>query len=348
MLVERLRDWLAHPRPPAGLDLPTVQAPALDGLRAEVPAPEALTADALVEEYDRYLLSVAPRIERAPGEPARPGDVVEVALAAFQPDGEHLTPIPFTARDGVERIAGAEGPLRNLDEALIGAVLGDRIDVPVTFPDDWPVAGLRGLHVRMLARVQRITELQMPDPDDEDLLARLGVVLDMEELMQALRERWTEARSEALADEGRKRVLEALRARAPLQVPTELMERAIWERWAHEEGRILLDLDADEDDLELSLGAWAESKELAADVVRGAHVALVLRAIAERDGLTLERDDIDAALEDAADELDEEVDDLRAALRDDPTRAVAVANQAFHDKVVRHVMDQAEIIFLTP
>jgi trigger factor len=346
MLVDRLKDWLAHPRPPADLPLPQVEAPPLHDLRVKVPAPEDLTPDTLLQAYDAYLKSVAPRTVRADGEPSQAGDLLDVAMAAFQGSASDEA-IPFTAQDHVELVAGGPWVLPGLTEHLVGRLAGEVVDVPVRFPDDWPATGLRGVSASYRVRVRQITELHLPDPDDEDLLPKLGITLGMDELMQALQDRWIDERSDALAEEGQRRVLDLLRGRAPIAVPRALIEREIWERWAGNEGRVLLELGASEADLNTSFAAWLRSDELAADITRRMHVSLLLGAIAKRDGLTLERSDIDAVLESAAEVMDEDPELLREKLRDDPDRAASVANQAFHRKVVRHVLDRAQITFLT-
>lgn len=341
MLVDRLRAWLEHPRPPSDLALPTVEAPPLHDLRVRVPRGEELTQDVLLERYDTYLKAVAPRTVRETGQFARAGDVVVVAMAAFGGGGA----LPFTAQDGVELVADGPWVLPGITEHLVGRTVDEVVDVPVRFPEDWPAEKLRGETAIYRMRVRSITELHLPDPEDEELLPKLGIALSMDELMEALRDQWVEDESDALVAEARTRVLDLLRGRSPVQVPRELVEREIWERWAQNEGRVLLELGAGEADLNTSFAAWLRSSELAEDITRRIHISLLLGAIAARDGLTLEVEDVDAVVDEAADLLDEDVDDVRAQLKQDPDRLAAVMNQAFHQKVVQHVMDHAEVSF---
>ena len=118
---------------------------------------------------------------------------------------------------------GAGGAVPDLDHGLVGMEPHSARDIEVRFPDDHPMPSLAGRTARMHVEVRSVEEGVLPELD-ADFIRGFGVESgEFEDFRREVRsnlERELEAATAALT---RNRLLDALLARHPVDVPVALM-----------------------------------------------------------------------------------------------------------------------------
>ena len=338
MIIDSLKARLAGERPEP-IVLPDVEAPPLHDLVVVVPPlpPEReIDGERLMELYRDKLLAVAPRRRKETGEFAEPGDEVTLTAAFFH-EGKGLA---FTAIDRETYVAGEPCEAVGLGEGLVGCTYDEMASIRATFPEDHEAPWLRGVSGSWRVHVRAIDAVSQPDWNDPDL--------DVDALMAALHEEEVAAMALELRNEAVQATLDLLRRRSPMDIPRKAVEAEIFDRWAHHEGRILLELDAGESDLNLSLAAWLRDAKTYADVERRIHVSALLSAIAQRDGIQLTHEALHDAVDLAATQIGVPYEEAKAAVGADPEQRAVLEQSAFHLQLVDHVMEHARIRYLEP
>ncbi|MCA9488427.1 MAG: hypothetical protein KC621_00845 [Myxococcales bacterium] len=344
MLVEQVQAFLRSPDTLPQVTLPAIEAPSLEGVQVIVRGPPELDPDTLQQLYQQHLERIAPRRRLAVGEFAEPGDVVMVAMGVFTLEGAAL---PYTFQAPVELTAGGGWLLPEVPAALVGRTESELFDVPVVFPEDWPAAWLRGAQAVFRIRVRSIDRPDLPEADDPELLPKLGITLSLNGLMAALRDQWIEERSDELVAAAEHAALDELLGRVEIPVAEEAIEAQIWRYWARDEGSVILELEGHEADLHATLAAWLRSEDLRQQVGRAYRLAALLSAIARRSGIEVRAADLDVLIAEGAAGAGVDPDAAARAFREDPGQALLLADRALQRRIVRHVLDQAEVRIVT-
>ncbi len=112
--------------------------------------------DAMIDTLRQQRRSWAP-VERA----AQAGDMVLFEYAAQAEQVTH----PAQGRDRVGTILGSGAMSKELEDQLVGHVVGDEFDTDVTFPMDFRVAQLAGKQANVALKIIRVQESKLPDID---------------------------------------------------------------------------------------------------------------------------------------------------------------------------------------
>ncbi|MCB9685359.1 MAG: hypothetical protein H6735_09995 [Alphaproteobacteria bacterium] len=340
MLADQVQAFLKSPEALPQVTLPAIEAPSLEGVQVIVHGPPELDADTLQLLYQQHLERLAPRRRLAVGEFAEPGDVLMVAMGVFTLEGAAL---PFTFQAPVELTAGGGWLVAEVPAALVGRTEGELFEVPVVFPDDWPAPWLRGAHAVFRIRVRSVERLDLPDADDPQLLPKLGITLSLNGLMAALRDQWIEERSDELVAAAEHTALDELLGRVDIPIATEAVDAQIWRYWARDEGAVILELGGGEADLHATLASWLRSHDLRRQVERAYRLAALLSAIARRSGIEVRPQDLEVLIAEGAAGAGVDPDVAARAFREDPGQALLLADRALQRRIVRHVLDLAEV-----
>ncbi len=253
----------------------------------EVPAVAEADVDSTLEALRQRYAQLSDASDRE----ARAGDVVTAEL---------------TMRHG-EEVIGSPDQLQTLDlergellpgmaDQLIGARVGEPLELVLTLPQEYAREELRGEMVTISANVKQVQAKELP-PLDDNLAAIAGQGENLEQLRQYVREQLTlEARQEA--ERGQQaRVLEALVGLARVEVP---------------EPMIQAEIDRELRDLELGLQASgitveqllsSEGKSLEQfrgeqrqPAVERVQLELALEEVARREGLQVSDQELDQNL----------------------------------------------------
>jgi trigger factor len=267
--------------------------------------------------------------------PAQDGDVAAVKFTGTI-DGK---PFEGGSADRLPLVIGEGRMIAGWEEQLLGMRIGESKDFDVSFPDDYRVDDLRGKRAHFAVELLDLRERLLPEIDDE-FAKSVGEVQTLDELRAEIRDA-LEKRNEAEARHVfGDRVIEYATANATVELPEvmvaneiEIMRDELRARLAQQ--RIGLDQ-------YLALAKQSPEElgaELREPAARRVKTLLVLSAIAEREGIDANDQEIDA---EAADQLARYGDEpkLREYLTSRRGRSylrMTLRNQ----KLVEHLVERA-------
>lgn len=198
--------------------MPEITMPDLSKLKIERPTLEA-GEDDVNEALNNIADGNKPSIEVKDKRPAKSGDILLIDFVG-KIDGE---PFEGGSAEGHSLELGSNSFIPGFEEGLIGASVGDKLDVTVNFPDDYQAAHLAGKPAVFETTVHEMRE-QGEAKIDDDLGVRLGFA-DLEGLKDAVREQINGQHSTALRQVVKKNVLDALADGEEFDVPPSLLEQ---------------------------------------------------------------------------------------------------------------------------
>ena len=282
--------------------LPEVKLGDYSTIRVAV-EPEQITEERLNQEIERLRENYS-TLENTDRTTVQTGDFAVIDFEGYV-DGEAFQ---GGAGEGYTLEIGSGTFIPGFEEGLIGANLNETIDVKTTFPEDYRAEFLAGKEAIFKVTVKEIKAKKLPDFNDE--LAKEAGYESLEELKQTLEERLQEeAKRKAEADQREQIVKQAVEG-SELIVPEKLIERELDRSVANIKGRLEASGMSFEQYLEASQTTEesyrADLKPTAANNVK---TELVLNAISEKEGITVE-----------IDELRSEVGRLAVAVRQDASK----------------------------
>jgi trigger factor len=194
-------------------------------------------------------------------------------------------------------------------EALVGLEVGQTREASATFPKGHPQAGKTATFRFTLKGLKR----QIVPPLDDELAREVAGGPTLEALRNRIRtDLLASAKAEASRTE-RDQLVNALIERNPFAVPKAMVERGL-EAMLEGALRSLARGGVDPRTLNLDFDALrAEMRPRAEREVKG---ALLLEAIAAKEGLTVEPSEVDARIEQLAKEAEQPVSQVRKAFKD--------------------------------
>lgn len=265
--------------------------------------------------------------------PAAAGDFVVIDYLGSLPGEEGAEPVPFAGGEGRDQLVelGAGNLIPGFEEGLIGAGAGERRELSVTFPADYPAAELAGREASFAITVKEVKQKELPELDD-DFAVDAGFD-DLAELRQDIRSRLLEVDEARVQSEFRQAALDAAVAHAKVELTPELIgarAREMWERTLHSLSHRGISREA-----YLQIAGRAE-EEILADAQPEAERALrreaVITAVVAAEGIAPSDEDVLEAVRPTAEregvEPEQLVEDLRRAGRLEEVREDLAARQA--------------------
>jgi trigger factor len=199
---------------------PEIQLVPVEGQRIE--RPQVTIGD---EDIDRVLEQIRGQqahfhaVERA----AQVGDRIRMDFEGTI-DG---TPFSGNQGEGVEIELGAGRLLADFENALIGAMSGQSLEVPLTFPEDYPSAEVAGRTSQFNVSVNEVAEKHLPELDDA-LAAQVGVTEGgIEALRTRIRERLEAQAEQTVRTRVKEKMMDLLLTLHDVPVPSALVEQEI-------------------------------------------------------------------------------------------------------------------------
>jgi trigger factor len=252
---------------------------------AATKTPVAITEDAIEQTLQR-LRERAGKSEPVEGRPATDGDTVVVDLVRQDASGPDR-------HEGVSIEIGSKANPPGFDAHLVGVSPGEEKTFSIHFPEDYTVQEMAGTDVTYSVTVKEVRRRVLPDLDDE-------FAKDVGEFdsLSALRDRVrTDLQAEAEENASRQlrgEVLKQLAERITFELPASLLEREI-DRRLEEFARQLMQQNVDPRQAGIDWGQFREAQREPARA--GVASALVLDAIARREGLVVTEQEIDQEIE---------------------------------------------------
>ncbi len=116
--------------------------------------------------------------------------------------------------------------LSGLEEGLLGMRLGETKEISVTLPDDHGKADIAGKQATFTVTLKEIKKKELPDLNDE-FAQQFGDFETLDEMRTKLTEMRGQQEQERIATDLKVRVIDALIAKNPLEVPDSMVRRQV-------------------------------------------------------------------------------------------------------------------------
>lgn len=319
--------------------LPPVSPPSLEGLTVRLPTVDPVTGRDIHARFQELRRESAPRRALAPEEAIAEGDEVLLDVMGFA----RGRLIPFSARAGWWAPVEPEPLLPGLFEALVGAQVGDVVEVALTLPPDYPVEALREEPAHFVVEVKAANELLAPDEASAECLALLGRGATLDEVMLRIGVELQDARELEAQREVQERVLDLLVERSAVAVPAALVDEEIRRQWMEAERPVLLRREFSPEELQDALAGWWEDPLTRGEAERRLKVALVLGAVAARERIQPRAQDLERLCEGFAGTAGLTRAELKRVLTSSPVVAQRAHNLLLHFATVDHVLARVSL-----
>jgi trigger factor len=310
---------------------PSIEVPGYGGISVTVDRPE-VDEDQIAAQIDRMreLDATLADVER----PAQEGDTVRIDIAGTL-DGE---PEPGLTADDYSYKVGSGGITPEVDEALVGAKVGDILELAATHPDPEEE---RELQFRIL--VKSVQETVLPELTDE-WAAEASEFETVEALRASLADRMLRVRRAQASVAFREKVGEALADLVTDEVPEAMVQNEMGQRLQDLSMRVQAQGMRLEQYLAMT-GTDPEtfSQELKDTATRGVKVDLALRAVAEAEGLECTDEDLQEELDGVAARVGEDADAVREQL-ERAGQLSAVRSDIRKRKALEWLLDRTEVL----
>jgi trigger factor len=247
--------------------------------------PVAITEEAVDQMLER-LRERAAKSEPVENRPATDGDTVVVDLVRQDVSGPDR-------HEGVSIEIGSKANPPGFDSNLIGLTPGDEKTFTIHFPEDYTVKEMAGTDVDYSVTVKELRRRVLPELDDE-FAKDVGEFDSIAALRERVRNDLQAEAEENATRQLRGEVLKQLSERITFELPTSLLEREI-DRRLEEFARQLVQQNVDPREAGID---WAQFREAQREPARASVAsALVLDAIARREGLVVTEQEIDQEIE---------------------------------------------------
>lgn len=326
---------------------PEFALPDYVGLPTEVPPSEATD-----EEVDRVIEGM--RAERAEFKVAEraaaKGDYVKIAyegkidgkpVIEFAPDKEIYSKVPQTW----EEVEGStQGIIPGLGQHLAGVKTGDKKDVTITFPAEFPpVPALAGKTAVYAVEVLEIRERVLPPLDEEFFKAHRAT--DLESLREMIRGQLKRQKEAQNRSEQRRQVSDALAEKVDFSLPESLIDnetQSVLRQFIEENMR----RGVPQEEFEKGKKELFEGARKAA--AKRVKVQLILAKIAEAEKIQVNEQDIDQFIYREAMRTQQKPDKIVKSLTSDREQLQAVQQAIIFDKAIDFLVSKATVTTVQP
>lgn len=313
--------------------LPTVAAPALDGLKLEKLV--VAVSDAEVDEaVARIAAGQKSFTDAKKGKKAETGDQLIIDFTG------KLDGVEFEggkAEDAALEI-GSGRFIPGFEEQLVGAKAGEEKTITVTFPADYPADNLKGKDATFDIAVKAV-KVPGETKIDDDFAKSLGLE-GLEQLRGLLRGQLEQETAGLTRTQMKRALLDVLAAGHDFEVPPSMVEaefQQIWAQLTQEANR--------EDDPAAALKEIEDEKdEYRTIAVRRVRLGLLLSEIGQANGVDVTQQEMQMLIAQASQQYRAE-DRQRFVdyIQSEPLAAAQLRAPLYEDKVVDFLFDKAEV-----
>lgn len=264
--------------------LPKMALPEYKGLQIEVPLVPVPNEDDLLERISLLQLGVAQ--EQVIDRGIAWGD--RVYLDFLVKVGEQI--VPLSAKADYPVLIENELFFPGFAESLIGHQAGDRLEVRTHLPLDYAYPAWRGREAVYQLTIRRVCSLQIP-PLDAHFPALIHKGESVPELMQSLYDDILAENQLSWQDVVGELLMAKLVPKCEFDVPDALIDAENLSAWERLDLPALQAMGLDSFAIEQAKTTWMKFRNLREEAFWRVSGALVLRAIAMREGITLIREE---------------------------------------------------------
>ena len=224
-------------------------------------------------------------------------------------------PVEGSQKNGHLHKVGSNIPILGveLDAQLIGKTAGETLDIPQPYPSNHPDANLAGKTMVLKVTIDAVKEQKLPELDDE-FAKDCGDYETLESLKTAVTTQLENILKQNLEEGYKDQVIERLLQMHHFDIPEVLIERELQTlvrqklMKEHRQGHR-------EDDVEEPLRMQEEAKrlqqELQPEAKRRVKLSLILDAVAEKEGLHVSEEEVEAEVQKLATSLKLPVEEIQ-------------------------------------
>ena len=313
--------------------LPDVPPANIDGLKLER-LTVALDESAVDEQINRLASANKSWTDAKKGHAAANGDAVVIDFAGSV-DGT-----PFDGGTGTDMQVelGSGQLIPGFEEQLVGAKTGDKRDVNVTFPEDYPVENLKGKAAVFDVTVKAVKQAGEAKADDA-FAQQLGLK-DMDQLRGILRDQAEQELNGLTRTHMKRRLLDELAARHSFPVPESMVDaefQNIMHQLRHEASH--------EQDPQAALAELEkEADEYRTIAERRVRLGLLLSEIGAANGVEVSQREMNQLIGQAAAQYQgKDRERFLQYVQQEPMAAAQLRAPLYEDKVVDFLFSKADI-----
>jgi trigger factor len=299
---------------------------------------EKLVSDVTEAEVDEQVMKLAEQTrtysERGEGEAAEKDDQVQIDFVGSV-DGEEF---PGGKAEDFNLVLGSGQFIPGFEDQIVGAKAGEKRDVKVQFPADYPEAKLAGKDAVFVVTVKAVKKPDALEVND-DLAKKLGL-----DSLSTLRDRVRDQIKAEFARASRlhlkRRILDALDEAHSFSLPPTMVEGEFDQIWKavqaelEREGKTAADEGKTEDELKKEYHDIAE---------RRVRLGLVLARLGETNGVTIAPDEINRAIAMRARQFPGQEQQVFQFYSQNPQAMAEIRAPIFEDKVVDFIAELAQV-----
>src|SRR6185312_1277019 len=299
---------------------------------------EKLVSDVTQTEIDEAVMKLAEQTrgysDRAEGEAAEKDDQITIDFVGSV-DGEEFA---GGKAEGFNLVLGSGQFIPGFEDQLIGAKVGDKRDVKVKFPADYPEAKLADKDAVFAVTVHAVKKAD-PIEVNDDLAKKVGFN-NLGELNDRVKTQLKSDFSNASRLHLKRRILDALDAEHTFPLPPTMVEGefdAIWRAVQAElerEGKKPEDEASSEEELKKEYHDIAE---------RRVRLGLVLARLGEQNGITIAPDEINRAIAMRARQFPGQEQQVFQFYQTNQQAMAEIRAPIFEDKVVDFIAELAQV-----
>ena len=227
-------------------------------------------------------------------------------------DGE---PFPGGSAEEYSLEIGSNTFIPGFEEQLIGAQVGDELELNITFPEDYNAEDLAGEDVIFDVEIKEIKEKQLPELDDE-FAKEVSDYETFEEYKESIKERLQKSKEDRTQREYENKLIEKASENAEVDVPEKMVEdelNTMFQNFTQSVSQQGMEVQDYLDYMGTDEEGWKEqNKEAAENRTRS---NLVLEAIAEKEGIEISEEEIEEQIQEIAESNDQDPEQIKAFLQ---------------------------------
>ena len=235
-------------------------------------------------------------------------------------------------------VIGSNRFIPGFEDQLIGAKAGDKKDVNVSFPDDYPVETLKGKPAVFETTVKEVKAPKTPEID-EDFAKTLGLE-NLDALKNALKAQLSGELNLATRQQVKRVLLDALDERHSFDLPPMMVQAEFEQIWAQFEQEKNAGRLSDEDKDKTDEALREEYQKIAQRRVR---LGLVLAEIGRRANIDITNEELGASLRQEAQRYPGQEKQVIEFYRNNPGALAQLRAPIYEEKVVDHILAKATV-----
>jgi len=295
--------------------------------------PVAPVEDAQVEEQLNELAKANRGFEDK-ADAAADGDQVNIDFVG-RIDGEAFQ---GGSAQGANLVIGSKQFIPGFEEQLIGAKEGDERTLKVSFPDDYPVADLKGKAAEFETKVNKVRKPKEGGPDDA-WAAEIGFE-NLNALKEALKQRIESEHTQQSRAKAKRALFDKLDETHDFELPPRMVEaefNSIWRQIEADKAQGRLDPSDEgksDEDLKAEYRAIAE---------RRVRLGLVLAEIGRRNKLEVSDQEVAQAIQAQARNYPGQERQIFEAYQRNPQMVASVRAPLYEEKVVDYILELIKV-----